>query len=97
MELKLINHDISAIRNNIKCIKNNDIFIHLSTHSKYEIIFKRKLEWIPYNKFCDIKYIAVDMFKKMYRAKWIKERKSVFLKNLDDPNNVTPEFVTRVC
>ncbi|GBC40341.2 kinase-like domain-containing protein [Rhizophagus irregularis DAOM 181602=DAOM 197198] len=96
MELKLINHDISAIKNNIKCFKSSDLFIHLSTHSKYEAIFRRKLEWIPYNKFCDVKYIVVDMFKKMYRAKWINKRNSVFLKSLDDPNNVTPEFVTSI-
>ncbi|RGB30367.1 kinase-like domain-containing protein [Rhizophagus diaphanus] len=96
MELKLINHDISAIKNNIKCFKSSDLFIHLSTHSKYEAIFRRKLEWIPYNEFCDVKYIVEDVFKKTYRAKWINKRNSVFLESLDDPNNVTPEFVTRI-
>src|SRR6266496_4916266 len=29
------------------------------------------LEWIPYDKFCDIEYIAKGGFGKVYRAKWI--------------------------
>ncbi|GBB91098.1 hypothetical protein RclHR1_18210001 [Rhizophagus clarus] len=29
------------------------------------------LEWIPYNKFCDIEYIAKGGFGKVYKAKWI--------------------------
>jgi hypothetical protein len=29
------------------------------------------LEWIPYNRFYDIKYIAKGGFGKVYRAKWI--------------------------
>jgi hypothetical protein len=29
------------------------------------------LEWIPYNKFYDIKYIAKGGFGKVFRAKWI--------------------------
>ncbi|GBC40249.1 kinase-like domain-containing protein [Rhizophagus irregularis DAOM 181602=DAOM 197198] len=29
------------------------------------------LEWIPYNKFYDIEYIAKGGFGKVYRAKWI--------------------------
>src|SRR4051812_30979781 len=32
------------------------------------------LEWIPYNRFYDIKYIAKGGFGKVYRAKWIDGR-----------------------
>jgi hypothetical protein len=105
MDLKLINHDSTSIERNIKCFKDIDKFIHLPAHNKNELIFKKKLEWIPYNKFCNIKYITEGKFKKMYRANWVKEcveskRKSknqgmmsVFLKSLDDSNNVTSESI----
>jgi hypothetical protein len=32
---------------------------------------KKALEWIPYNRLYDIKYIAKDEFSKVYRANWI--------------------------
>ncbi|PKC02492.1 hypothetical protein RhiirA5_425159 [Rhizophagus irregularis] len=32
---------------------------------------KAALQWIPYNRFSDIKYIANDKFSKVYRANWI--------------------------
>ena len=51
---------------------NNDIdkFIQdtqLSAHGT----FKKVLEWIPYDRFYDIKYIAKGGFGKVYRANWI--------------------------
>jgi hypothetical protein len=51
---------------------NNDIdkFIQstqLSVHNKVS----DALEWIPYEKFYDIRYISEDKFDKMYRANWI--------------------------
>jgi hypothetical protein len=54
---------------------NNDInkFIQdtqLSTHDNYDV-FKKALEWIPYDRFFDIKYIARGGFGKVYRANWI--------------------------
>ena len=50
---------------------NNDIdkFIQdtqLSAHNNAEKAF----EWIPYNRFYDIKYIAEGKFGKIYRANW---------------------------
>ena len=52
---------------------NNDIdkFIQdtqLSDHSLYK---SKALEWIPYDRFYDIKYIAKGGFGKVYRANWI--------------------------
>ena len=32
---------------------------------------KKVLEWIPYDRFYDIKYIAKGGFGKVYKAKWI--------------------------
>ncbi|EXX61131.1 Tpk2p [Rhizophagus irregularis DAOM 197198w] len=51
---------------------NNDIdkFIQDSQLSDHSYISKT-LEWIPYDRFCDIKYIAKGGFGKVYRAKWI--------------------------
>ncbi|GET54297.1 kinase-like domain-containing protein [Rhizophagus irregularis DAOM 181602=DAOM 197198] len=50
---------------------NNDIdkFIQNSQLSAHDDI-KRALEWIPYNKLYNIKYIADDKFGKMYGASW---------------------------
>jgi hypothetical protein len=54
---------------------NNDInkFIQntqLSDHNYYEV--KNALEWIPYDRLYDVKYIAEDdEFGKVYRANWI--------------------------
>jgi hypothetical protein len=39
----------------------------LSAHNKAS----DALEWIPYNRFYTIKYIAKGKFNKMYRANWI--------------------------
>jgi hypothetical protein len=81
----------------------------LSTHEKYKV-FKNALEWMPYNKFYDIKYIAD---KKVYQANWIDGRLSywsnknqnwmrinqnmiITLKQLNSSKNITPEFVNEV-
>uniref|UniRef100_U9UFR7 Protein kinase domain-containing protein n=1 Tax=Rhizophagus irregularis (strain DAOM 181602 / DAOM 197198 / MUCL 43194) TaxID=747089 RepID=U9UFR7_RHIID len=39
----------------------------LSDHSNYTC---QAIEWIPYNRFYDIKYISENKFCKVYRAKW---------------------------
>uniref|UniRef100_U9TFH1 Protein kinase domain-containing protein n=1 Tax=Rhizophagus irregularis (strain DAOM 181602 / DAOM 197198 / MUCL 43194) TaxID=747089 RepID=U9TFH1_RHIID len=51
---------------------NNDIdkFIQISQLSAHDDI-KRALEWIPYDRLYDVKYIAKGGFGKIYRAKWI--------------------------
>ena len=51
---------------------NNDIdkFIQdtqLSAHDNMD----KALEWIPNDRFYDVKYIAKDKFGKVYRANWI--------------------------
>jgi hypothetical protein len=62
---------------------NNDInkfiqSIQLSAHDDV----KEVLEWIPYNRFHDIRYIADGKFNKMYRANWIDGR----INEWDDDN-----------
>src|SRR5579859_4715371 len=67
-------------------------------------IFRNILEWIPYDKFCNIEYIAKGGFGKVYRANWIngyiykwdnknwyrpESNKLVALKSLNNSKNVT--------
>ena len=68
-------HAIRFQRNFENWTSNNngiDKFIQytqISAHGWYGL--KKALEWIPYDKFYDIKYIAEGEFGKMYRANWI--------------------------
>jgi len=92
---------------------NNDIDkfiqdVQLSVHNNTEKV----LEWIPYNRFYDIKYITKGEFGKVYKANWINEYISywnrnnqnlkrgqnmfVILKSLNNSNNVTSEFLNEV-
>ncbi|RIA87963.1 kinase-like domain-containing protein [Glomus cerebriforme] len=91
---------------------NNDIdkFIQntqLSTEESYKV-----LEWIPYDRFYNIKYIAQGGFSKIYKAKWIdgfitewdnKNKKwkrwgnmDVALKSLNNSKDVTLNFINEV-
>ncbi|CAB4431361.1 unnamed protein product [Rhizophagus irregularis] len=91
---------------------NIDKFIQdtqLSVHTYYEV--KNALEWIPYDKLYDIKYITEDdEFGKVYRANWIdgymymwdfySQRKDqnmfVLLKILSDPASITLELINKI-
>ncbi|GET02549.1 kinase-like domain-containing protein [Rhizophagus clarus] len=69
-------------------------------------------EWIPYNRFYDIKYIARGGFGKVYKANWIDGRivrwdnenknwersgnKFVALKSLNNSSNATFEFMNEI-
>jgi hypothetical protein len=86
-----------------KFIQATQLFAHSFNNSI------RALEWIPYNKFYDIKYIAKE---NIYRANWIdgninrwdyEEQKwnrtqnmVVILKSLDNPNQITSGFTDKV-
>ena len=70
------------------------------------------LEWIPYDRFYDIEYIAKGGFGKVYKANWIDgyirnqdnknqnwkryDNKFVALKSLNNSKNVTLEFLNEV-
>jgi hypothetical protein len=92
---------------------NNDIdkFIQntqLSVHNNVS----DALEWIPYERFYEIKYIAEDEFG-VYRTNWIdgnisywdnanqnwirnKPSMAVILKILNNPASITSEFINKV-
>ena len=93
---------------------NNDIdkFIQDNQLSAHDNAVK-VLEWIPYSRFYDIKYIAKGEFGKVYRANWIdgcidqwddksqnwkRNNQNMFvnLKSLNNPTNITLEFVNEV-
>ena len=92
---------------------NNDIdkFIQNTQLSNHNYTYK-VLEWIPYDRFYDIKYIAKGGFGKVYKAIWIdghildwdninqnwvrKSNKFVALKSLNNSKNVTLEFINEV-
>ncbi|RGB37851.1 hypothetical protein C1646_756380 [Rhizophagus diaphanus] len=93
---------------------NNDIdkFIQdtqLSVHKEIEI--SQALEWIPYDRLHDIKYIAKSEFVKVYRANWIdgeinywyngnwerhNQNMFVILKSLNNLINITTEIENEV-
>src|SRR5215475_6070972 len=62
---------------------NNDIdkFIQDSQLSAHKDA-KKALEWIPYDRFFKVKYIAKDKFSKVYNANWIDG----FIINWDNKN-----------
>jgi hypothetical protein len=71
---------------------NNDIdnFIQntqLSTHVNHEV-FKNASEWIPYDRFYNIEYIAQGGFGKVYKANWIDG----YLGNWDGGNETWNRF-----
>jgi menaquinone-dependent protoporphyrinogen IX oxidase len=79
----------------------------LSAHTAYEA--RNALEWIPYDRFHDIKYIAKGGFGKVYEAnladgsigEWNENRqrgehKFVALKHLNNSQHITLEFVNEV-
>ncbi|GBB88559.1 hypothetical protein RclHR1_01510010 [Rhizophagus clarus] len=83
---------------------NIDKFIQDSQLSTHDNNVKEVLEWIPYNKLYNIKYIAKDM----YRANWIDEyninqyigrnnhNMLVTLKIINNPNIITLEFINKI-
>ncbi|RGB25694.1 hypothetical protein C1646_771389 [Rhizophagus diaphanus] len=81
----------------------------LSAHTAYEA--RNALKWIPYDRFCDIKYIAKGGFGKVYVAnladgsinKWDyqdwernNEPKIVALKHLNNSQNISLDFVNEI-
>ncbi|GET57577.1 kinase-like domain-containing protein [Rhizophagus irregularis DAOM 181602=DAOM 197198] len=83
---------------------------HLSKHSNWDV--SKVLEWIPYNRFNDIEYIAKGGFGKVYRANWIdgpikewnyendnwkrNQDEIVALKSLNNSENVSLEFMNEI-
>src|SRR5437016_3720043 len=91
--------------------KNIDKLIQdIQLTNKY---INRILEWIPYNKFNDIKYIAEGGFAKVYSATWTDGRigkwdqksnnwkrkgpTKVALKVFNNSSNLSEDFINEVC
>src|SRR3954454_7808108 len=69
------------------------------------------LEWIPYEKFSDIEFLAKGGFGTVHKAKWIDggyieywdtkwnriDNKDIVLKCLNDSQNLTTDFLQEVC
>jgi hypothetical protein len=89
-----------------KFIQDTQLLAHYSSEEK-------ALEWIPYDRFYNIKYISESKFGKVYMANWIdgkiwywddhkqdqkREDCSMFviLKSLNNPKNITLEFMNKV-
>ncbi|CAB4437981.1 unnamed protein product [Rhizophagus irregularis] len=91
---------------------NNDIDKFIQVTQLSANYFTEVLEWIPYNKFYDIEYIAKGGFGKVYRAKWVEgyiykwknENQNwrrnpnmfVALKSLNNSKNVPLEFINEI-
>ena len=79
----------------------------MSANNNYKV-----LEWIPYDRFYDVEYIAKGGFSKVYKAKWKDGHirnwdingfqwnryglEFVILKSLNNSQNVTLEFIKEV-
>ena len=90
--------------------KNIDKFIQdaqISAHNN----LKAALEWISYDRFCNVKYIAEDKFGKVYSANWIdgymchwnyvdqnwkRDKQNMFVILKSLNNSVALEFITEV-
>ena len=74
--------------------------------------YEEVLEWIPYEKFSDIKYLAKGGFGTVHKAKWIdgyicywnidqnkwnRYNTDIVLKCLNNSQNLTMDFLQEVC
>ncbi|GBB88552.1 hypothetical protein RclHR1_01510003 [Rhizophagus clarus] len=71
-----------------KFIQNTQLSAHLDTN--------KVLEWIPYDRFYDVNYIASGGFSKVYKAIWIDKDIPVALKILNNSKNITLEFMNEI-
>ncbi|GBC04735.1 hypothetical protein RclHR1_05830013 [Rhizophagus clarus] len=82
-----------------KFIQNNQLSVH-----DYNV--ENAIEWIPYDKLYNIKYIKENDFGKVYNAIWIDDRWNngkrykqnmfVTLKYLNNPASITLEFINKI-
>jgi len=61
---------------------------------------REKWQWIPYEQFTDIEYLAEGGFSKIYKVKWGKHEwgddRIVALKSLNNSQNITLEFLREI-
>ncbi|EXX59361.1 hypothetical protein RirG_189740 [Rhizophagus irregularis DAOM 197198w] len=90
---------------------SNDIdkFIQNSQLLAHSYGVKKVLEWIPYNKLYNIKYIAKDVYRanwtdgniinwNIYNQDWKRKGQNIIvqLKGLNIPKNITLEFIDKI-
>ena len=97
-------------RNFNKWTSGNSLIDELIQDSQLSNI---SLEWIPFDKFEDIKYIAEGGFANVYQATWIDGEiekwdqasndwkrsgsKKIALKILNNSKNISEDFLNEVC
>ena len=75
--------------------------------------YEEVLEWVPYEKFSDIEYVAKGGFGTVHKAKWIDghimnwnigqnkwnrvKNEKIVLKSLNNSQNITTDFLQEVC
>jgi hypothetical protein len=59
-----------------------------------QFIIEKRLKWIPYNKFKNVKYLDKGGFSTIYRAIWLY--KEVVLKQLNNLDENLNEFLNEV-
>jgi hypothetical protein len=88
---------------------NNDIDRFIQTTQLHNEI-SDALEWIPYDRFYDIRYIAEGEFEvckanwidgntsywDYYNQTWKKNKPNIVLKILNNPASITSEFIKKV-
>ena len=60
---------------------------------------KKKLKWIPYDRFKNIEYLDKGGFSIIYKAIWLDNNKAVVLKSINNFNNSSEnlnEFLNEV-
>ena len=60
---------------------------------------KKKLKWIPYDRFKNIEYLDKGGFSIIYKAIWLDNNKAVVLKSINNFNNSSKnlnEFLNEV-
>jgi hypothetical protein len=92
---------------------NIDKFIQDTQIIEHDSLVRNALEWIPYDRFYNVKYISETKFGKVCIANWIDGKISywstyyqswkrkdcnmfVILKSLNNPKDITLEFMNKV-
>ena len=55
-----------------------------------------RMEFVPYNQFNDVEFIAEGGFSKIYKATWIDRNRTVVLKKLNNSKNITSKELNEV-
>ncbi|POG78763.1 hypothetical protein GLOIN_2v1534739, partial [Rhizophagus irregularis DAOM 181602=DAOM 197198] len=74
-------------------------YISLNSYLNFRVndfILKKKLRWIPYNKFKNVEYLNEGGFGTIFKATWLKNNEEVILKCHKNLNENLNEFLKEV-